>query len=195
MFLGVTGNSGTGQTTVADTFATLGARVCSLDATGHRLLKRNSVRSALAVRLSRPDFMSMSGSEMRAELSRSAFTRTDIMEAVEEVLHPIMRRWALLSRSILENLEGVWVLEGALIFEMGLDGLLDSVVLVCDTEERACKRLEKRDRISSDIVSARWARQLPLSTKRCLAEHVIENRSSLDELIEEARRIYILLTG
>ena len=195
MFLGVTGNSGTGQSTVAAAFAALGANVCSLDATGHRLLERESIRSVLSMRLYRPDFMSMSGSEVRADLSRSAFAWPDIMEAVEAVLHPLMKRWAMFSRSLLGSLEGVWVLEGALIFEMDLDVLLDSVVLVSDTEERSWKRLAKRDGIDRDIVSKRWARQLPLSRKRCLADHVIENSGSLDELNEEAQRLYISLTS
>ncbi len=195
MFLGVTGNSGTGQTTVAAAFSALGASVCSLDATGHRLLERSSVRSALAKRLYRPDLISMSGPELRAELSHYAFARPDIMEAVEAVLHPLMKRWTFLSRSLLGNREEVWVLEGALIFELNLDGLLDSVVLVSDTEKRSCKRLEKRDGIGRDIVSARWARQLPLGRKKRLADHVIENSGSLDELNEEAQRLYISLTG
>jgi dephospho-CoA kinase len=195
MFLGVTGNSGTGQTTVAAAFSALGASVCSLDATGHRLLERNSVRSALARGLYRPDLISLSGPELRRELSLYAIDRPDVMETVEAVLHPLMKRWAFLSRSLLRNREGVWVLEGALIFEMNLDGLLDSVVLVSDTEERSCKRLEKRDGIGRDIVSARWARQLPINRKKYLADHVIDNSGSLAELNEEAKRLYISLTG
>jgi dephospho-CoA kinase len=195
LFIGVTGNSGTGQTTVARVFSAMGAGVCSLDETGHRLLEREVVRYALAKRLYKPELKSMPGSGVRRELSRTAFSSPGTMDAVEEVLHPLMKRWAVLSRSRLEDIEGVWVLEGALIFEMGLEGLFDRVILVRDTMERSAHRLSARDGIGNEVVTARWARQWTLDRKAGLADCVLENSASLDELNEKARRLYISLTG
>ena len=76
-----------------------------------------------------------------------------------------------------------------------LSQTMDSVILVADTPERASARLQARDGIGSDTVSSRWARQWPIERKRILADHVIENSGTLEELNDSARRLYISLTG
>jgi dephospho-CoA kinase len=192
-FLGVTGNSGTGQSTVAGVFGELGARVCSLDAAGHRLLDRFYVRSDLAMRLYRPELTTLSVVRIREELGLRAFRDVGVMDALESVLHPRMKRWASLGRRMLDGEGGVTVLEGALIYELGLDRLLDRVVVVTDTIERAGSRLENRDGVGTDIVSARWQRQWPIERKAGLADFVLENSGSLGELNDAARNLYISL--
>jgi len=193
MFVGITGNSGTGQSAVAAVFAGMGAVVCSLDGAGHRLLDRKYVRSDLAMKLYRPELTHMTGLSVRTELARSAFTDHGIMEALESVLHPRMRRWASLSRQLLDGSGGVVVLEGALIFELGLDALLDRMVVVTDTERRSAERLRARDGVGPEIVTARWKRQWNLQRKAGLADYVLENRGTLSELNEEAKNLYISL--
>jgi dephospho-CoA kinase len=195
MFVGITGNSGTGQSAVAAVFAGMGARVCSLDETGHRLLDRQYVRSRLAMVLYRPELTSMTGPCVRAELARSAFADGRVMEALESVMHPRMSRWARLSRRLLEGSGGMSVLEGALLFELGLDSLVDRIVVVTDTERRAAERLRSRNGVGPDTVTARWKRQWNLQRKAGLADYVLENRGTLEELNAEAANLYISLAG
>jgi len=194
MFIGLTGNSGTGQTTVAGVFQKLGARVCSLDETGHRLMDRRQVRSALAKSFYRPEFEHISGALIRRQLADSIFLEQEHLTLLESILHPMMIRWAGLCRSILEGSPGVWVLEGALLFELGLEKLVDTVILVSDSLNRAQERLVDRDRIDTEVVLARWAHQWPLSRKRHLASIVLDNCGTLEELTEKAERLYISLT-
>jgi dephospho-CoA kinase len=106
----------------------------------------------------------------------------------------MMIRWAGLCRSVLEGSPGIWVLEGALLFELGLDTLVDMVILVSDSLNRVQERLIDRDRISTDVVVARWAHQWPLSRKRDLADIAVDNCGTLEELTEKAERLYISLT-
>lgn len=194
MFIGITGNSGSGQTTVAGVFERLGARVCSLDETGHRLMERRQVRSALAKSFCRPEFEHISGTEIRRQLGDSIFLDQERLTLLESVLHPMMIRWAGICRSTLEGNPGIWVLEGALLFELGLETLVDTVVLVSDSLNRVQERLIERDRIDAEVINARWAHQWPLSRKRHLADIVVDNSGTLEELTEKAERLYISLT-
>jgi len=194
MFIGITGNSGSGQTTVAEVFERLGARVCSLDETGHRLMERRQVRSALAKSFCRPEFEHFSGAEIRRQLSDSIFLEQELLTLLESVLHPVMIRWAGLCRSVLDDRPGIWVLEGALLFELGLERHADTVILVSDSLNRVQERLIDRDRIDPEIVLARWAHQWSLSRKRHLADIVVDNSGTLEELTEKAERLYISLT-
>lgn len=173
--VGITGNSGSGQSTAAGFAAEVCSGVCSLDAVGHRLLDRTYVISDLAMRLCRPDLLRLRGVALRRELGRSAFSDPALLDAVNAVLHPRMIGWARSAAVTLRTLPGLRVLEGALIIELGIAPLLDRLIVVRDTLERSARRVGLRDGIPEAEVARRWSRQLPLETKAEMADWVVDN--------------------
>jgi dephospho-CoA kinase len=173
--VGITGNSGCGQSTAAGFASGFCDGVCSLDVIGHRLLERRYVISDLAERLCRPDLLGLQGPALRGELGRTSFSDPVLMEAVNSVLHPRMQGWARSAAVRLGTLPGLWVLEGALIVELGLAPLLDRLIVIRDTLERCAARVSIRDGVSEAETALRWRRQLPLETKASMADWVIDN--------------------
>jgi dephospho-CoA kinase len=176
--VGITGNSGCGQSTAAAFASGFCDGVCSLDVIGHRLLDRSYVASDLALRLCRPDLLRLRGTELRRELGRTAFSDPALMDAVNSVMHPRMLGWARTSAARLRTLRGLWVLEGALIVELGLAPMLDRLIVVRDTIERCAARVTARDGVPETETALRWKMQLPLETKASMADWVIDNAGS-----------------
>ena len=184
MLVGLTGNSGTGTSTVAGFWREAGATVCSLDHTGHRLMEKPRTKVALGID------PNLSGPAARALIREKAFTDPSVLARINQVMHPVMTRWACYCAARLRNRPGITVLEGALIFEMGMAGVFDLTVAVVDTPERAFLRIFSRDGVSRAAMQGRWQNQLSPAEKAQRADLVIHNSESIEKLKEVSLSVY-----
>jgi dephospho-CoA kinase len=76
-----------------------------------------------------------------------------------------------------------------LLFEVGLDGTLDSVVVVWAPPAVQRVRLAARDGLSGDEADARLAAQLPIDEKAARADFVVENVGLPADLDDKAARL------
>ncbi len=181
LLIGITGNSGCGQTTAAE-FLADHATVCFLDELGHRLLGKEYVRKELASAFGNPEIVSMSGEEVRKYLSNLVFDNPKLMERLNVVVHPRMARWVRNAAAALRKREGIWILEGALLFELALGDVFDETVLIRDSLERCAERLVLRDGINEEDAKKRWNFQLALEEKASMAGTVVDNNGDLEYL-------------
>ncbi len=188
--IGITGNSGCGQTTAAKYISKDCSGICSLDQIGHRLLNRKYVISELSDAFSRPEFNHMNGESIRNELRKIVLNDTKAYAVLNSVLHPRMIRWAACSARILRKSEGIWVLEGALICELGIHELLDYLIVVQDSEKRCISRVAARDNISFKDAAKRWEVQLPIENKLTMADEIVNNSGELDNMKEQILTIF-----
>lgn len=188
--MGITGNSGCGQTTAAGFAKEFCRGVCSLDRIGHRLLKKDYVVREVALGFGRDDFTRMSSSELRSELGKLVFGNNDDLVTLNSIIHHRMVGWARNSAEVLRPRPGIWLLEGALIYELGLDALLDTVVVVRDTAERCFERTAERDGVTGRTVMRRWNGQLDLEDKVSMADYVLKNSGGLDYLKRQVITIF-----
>lgn len=186
MIVGLTGNSGTGASTVAGFWRELGCNVCHFDHAGHRLMEKARVRKALGI----PGFENLTGAEARKFLRERAFTEPELLARISLAMHPVMKRWVGFMADKHRNSPGIWVLEGALLFELGLERVFDRIVAVVDTPERAFSRILQRDGLSGAAVEGRWRNQLPPGEKAGRSCIVIDNSGDLDHLREVSTSAY-----
>jgi len=127
-----------------------------------------------------PELSEIRGDELRAALRDIVFSDPVQMEKLNSIVHPRMKRWAVSSAARLRNgaATGIWVLEGALIYELGLDVLLDLVIVVSDTPERCARRISERDGVSTGVALQRWNFQMSLDEKEATSDIVIANHGS-----------------
>ena len=188
--IGITGNSGCGQTTAAKYISNDCSGICSLDQIGHRLLDRQYVISELADVFSRPDFNNMDGKSIRSELRKIVLNDTKAYANLNSVLHPRMIRWVVNSARILRKLKGIWILEGALICELGIHEYLDYLIVIQDSESRCISRVAARDKISLKEAAKRWEVQLPIDKKSAMADGVVNNSGELDNMKQQILTIF-----
>ncbi len=191
MLVGLTGCSGSGASTVAGIWKSLGAEVCSLDAAGHRFLDKRGCAVELQEGLGIPGLGSMGSSDIRKTLRERAFADPDLLKGINAVLHPRLRRWAGLAAATLKGGRGIFVLDAALLFELGIDTLADFTVTVRDTMERSAARIAERDGLTEGTALGRWRSQMDIHEKCARSHFVIENRGTITELHNIASDIFI----
>ncbi|MCD4701766.1 MAG: dephospho-CoA kinase [Candidatus Aegiribacteria sp.] len=112
------------------------------------------------------------------------------MTILNSVLHPRMVRWASTSAAFLKNSKGIRVIEGALLYELGIDRYLNYMIVIEDTPDRSAERLVLRDGITAINALKRWKRQLPINVKASRADYVVHNSQDLDYMKQQILNIF-----
>lgn len=194
--IGLTGGIASGKSTVGRLLAARGLPVLDADqfarealAPGHAGARAVLARYGETVR-AEGDALQASGTTEaidRAALGRIVFAEPAERRWLEELVHPLVRECFATELARLAAAPVV-VLMIPLLFEAGLDELCSEVWLVdCDPEQQR-ERLIGRDQFSAAEAEARLAAQWPLERKRPLADQLIDNRGTPEQLEAQVDR-------
>ncbi|MBA2667796.1 MAG: dephospho-CoA kinase [Trueperaceae bacterium] len=182
MRVGLTGNIGSGKSTVAALLAELGAAVIDADALAREATRDPGVLVRIADEI---------GSEyVRAgELDRAALAALVFDDAVartrlEAIVHPWVREAAAAREAdaIARDHPALVVHDVPLLFETGLDATMDATVVVRAPLAARVARVVARGGVDADTVHARDAAQLPLDEKAERATFVVDNSGHHEHL-------------
>jgi len=167
--IGLTGSSGSGKSTVARMLSEMGAHVIDVDKAGHRVIAPGGAAFA--------EVVAAFGTAERKELGAIVFADEAKRRLLEGIVHPLMvREVAEEARKV----QGLCVIDAALLFEMGLDGVCDEVWLVKADAGVMLERIVARDGVGKEAAEARLR---SLREKDVgVAQVVIVNNGSLGEL-------------
>ncbi|HEX5236391.1 MAG TPA: dephospho-CoA kinase [Silvibacterium sp.] len=204
---GLTGGLGSGKTTVAAMFRSLGAHVIEADTLGRELMSPGrSVYDAVIQHFGR-EVVRADGSLDRSLLADLAFRQGRLAELNRMVHPPVIaaqQQWA--DSIFAKDPRAVAIVESALIFEADRQGSVpgwrqrfDRIILVTAPEELRVARFA--DRLSQNAgappraeleadARRRIAAQIPESEKIALADFVIHNSGSLYATRVETERIF-----
>jgi dephospho-CoA kinase len=186
---GLTGNIGSGKSTVGRLLAAAGIPVVDADQVAREVVETG--RPALREIASRfPGVLLPDGSLDRKALAQRVFADKDEREALNHIIHPriaeeVSERLAALAAAG----HPVAVYEAALIVENGLHAGLDGLVVVVARPEQQVARLRLRDAMSEADARARIAAQLPSAEKVRHATVAIENSGTEAELAAQVDRL------
>lgn len=183
LHVGVTGNIGSGKSSVARRLAELGAAVIDADALARDATEDPEVLAAIARQLG-PDLV-VQGRLDRAATARRVFADAGARRRLSAIVHPWVRRASAALREELERSEeapAVVVLDIPLLFENGLEAGLDAVIVVDAPLELRVARVAARSGLDPDEVRARDAAQMPLADKVARADFVVDNGGSPQQL-------------
>jgi len=182
IIIGITGNIGSGKSTVAQLLRAWGYPVLDLDLLAERA--RENKKEELR-RLFPEAFRG--GVLDRRALGRLVFADPERLRALEDLLHPEIRR--LLEEELARLQAPLVFLEIPLLFEKGWEGRLDATLLVAAPWEERLRRVVARSGLSPEEVLARERAQMPEEEKRKRATWVVENAGSLEDLEGALRRV------
>jgi dephospho-CoA kinase len=186
IILGLTGSIGMGKSTTAKLFAEAGVPVYDADATVHMIYQGEA---APAVEAAFPG-TTAGGKVDRGKLSAQVVGDPAAMRRLEQVVHPMLRAY---HQKFLHDSEQagapVAVVDVPLLFETGGEKRVDAVVVVTTTPEIQRQRVLARDNMTSDMLDAILARQLPDAEKRRRADFVVDTSHGLDPVRARIRDI------
>lgn len=170
--IGLTGGIGSGKTTVARIFESLGIPVYYADDAAKRVMDEDpELRAALIRHFGEQTFEN--GVLNRSYLSGMVFKDPAKLELLNSLVHPATIADA--ARWMEQQKTPYAIKEAALIFESGAQEHLDQVIGVTAPTAIRIQRTMQRDGSSREAVQARMQRQLSDSIKMKLCDHVIYN--------------------
>ena len=186
---GLTGNIGSGKSTVGRLLAARGIPVVDADQVAREVVEPGS--AALRDIGSRfPGVLRPDGSLDRKALAARVFADSREREALNAIIHPrIADEVASRMAALAAGGEMVAVYEAALIVENGLHEGLDGLILVTAPVAAQVDRLRLRERMEEAEARARIAAQLPASEKAKHATVVIDNSGTEADLQAQVERV------
>lgn len=175
--IGLTGSIGMGKSTSAKLFAGSGIPVNDSDAVVHDLY------AGAAAPLVEAEFPGTvkDGAVDRQELGRQLSQRPDGFEALERIVHPLVRQREaeFVERERARGSEMV-LLDIPLLFETGAEDRVDIIVVVsCDPQIQR-DRVLARPNMTEEKFNMILSRQTPDAEKRARADYVIDTSHPIE---------------
>jgi len=188
--VGLTGGIASGKSTVAAILRRLGATIINADELSREVVQPEQEAWEEIIKTFGPDILQEDKTLDRRKLRKIVFDNPDARKKLEAIIHPRVR--ALAERRISELAaagSSVIVYEVPLLFEAQIHLWLRPVILVaCDLETQK-KRLLERDHLTELEAQQHLDAQMSLEEKRKLADYLIENDGTLEELEQDVRAV------
>jgi len=189
--IGLTGGIGSGKTTIARYFESLGVPVYIADDEAKKILFLPDVVNELTEKFGNqvldgnlPD---------KAKIAALVFNDPKKLAALNAIIHPKVA--AHFKNWITENTGKLFVIkETAILFESGSYKDCDAVILVTAPAEVRIQRVMQRDGTSRDKVLQRMANQWDDDKKAALSNYIINN-TNLESAKEQAVKIVKLINS
>lgn len=191
LLIGLTGNIASGKSEVARILAGLGATVIDADQLAREAVAPASPALGAIVARWGSGVLLQDGTLDRAALRRIVFADPAERAALEAIVHPeVRRRRDALVAAARARGDAVVVADIPLLFEAGLAGDVDRIVLVDAPEPVRLARLITRRGLGEAEARRMMASQLPSGSKRARAHVVIDNDGTLEVLHRRTEAVW-----
>lgn len=184
--IGLTGNFGTGKTTVSNIMSGLGVVVVSTDEIGHRVLENDPQINKQLVSAFGDEITDAEGKIDRRKLGEIAFRSRHGTELLNDIMH------ALLKQKIIESIEkcrsdgvDIMVLESALLPRYEWIPLINEFWTTTLPQDVIVERMKKQRNYAENEVLDRIKRQISPQDMLKQADVIIDTNCSLEELKEK----------
>ena len=185
--VGLTGGIGSGKSLAAQFFSQLGALVIDADQLARSVIERGS-EGFDEVLLRFGDTVLKNGDIDRVALGQIIFENPQAKKDLEEIIHPRIR--AEFEEAVASLNPGqIMVYEIPLLVETNAADRFDFVITVESAADLRKQRLRARGMFHSDI-EKRMASQATEEQRRAIADCVLTNDGSEDELLRQVENVW-----
>ena len=186
--VGLTGGIGSGKSTVADEFASLGIDLVDADIAARAVVEPGSAALiAIADHFGR-ELIQSDGSLDRKALREIVFHNEAEKAWLEQLLHPLIGQW--LKQQIQASQSPYCILVSPLLLETAQVELVDRVLVVDVLESTQVQRTLARDGGNEDTVRAIIAAQIGRQERLERADDVFDNEAALDTLSSRVQLLH-----
>jgi dephospho-CoA kinase len=171
--VGLTGNIGSGKSTVARIFEILGVPVYRADDAGRKFLEEESVVRELESTFGK-EILEDATTIDRKKLANLVFNDPEALETLNGIIHPRVRQ-DLNSWMETQKAHPYIIQEAAILFESGFNEAFDAIIFIRCPKEVAIQRVTRRDSTTRETVLVRMQNQWPEDKKIPLSDYVITN--------------------
>lgn len=187
--IGITGNIGSGKSTVAHLFETFGAVRISADEIAKHFTDSDSPIKEELRAIFGDVIFDPNGDPIKSKIAELSFSNQALLAAMNALIHPLVRkRFQALFESSKPGSLVAW--EVPLLFETDAHTLCDVKVCVTANPSVAWERVRARGGMTRADFEKRNAAQLDLEKKKSLSDFVIPNDNSIEELEKKSKEVF-----
>jgi dephospho-CoA kinase len=186
--IGLTGGIGSGKSTVSQLLVQRGAVLIDADVLAREVVAAGTPGLAAVVDAFGPQVLADDGSLDRPALAAVVFADPEARRRLDGIVHPLVRQRAAELVAAAPP-DGVVVQDVPLLVETGQAGAYDLVLVVEADEETRVARLVERGLAEADA-RARIAAQATDEQRRAVADVVLDNSGTPEELAEQVDRFW-----
>lgn len=193
--IGLTGNIGSGKSTVAQLLVKRGAALIDSDTLAREATRDPEVLQKIANALG--EDLIREGELDRPKTAERVFGDQAARETLNGIIHPWVRQKSearALELAQRPSPPDIILMDIPLLFENALERGLDAVIVVDAPLEVRIGRVRARSGLSEQEVRARDGAQMPLSEKVERADYVVDNRGDKKALEPQLERLWLQLT-
>jgi dephospho-CoA kinase len=187
--LGLTGGIGSGKSAAAGEFARLGAAVVDTDEIARHLTEPSGAAMPHIKSLFGEAFVAASGALDREAMRRRVFSDPAAKQALEQLLHPMIRAE---SERLIGQANAPYVVHVVPLLVESADyrTRVDRVLVVDAPEEIRIARVRARSRLGAEEVRAIIRNQASRAERLAAADDVIDNGGALQALREQVAALH-----
>ncbi len=191
--IGVTGGIGSGKSSVARILKDLGAAVIDADVLAKSVTSAGGKAFNELIGYFGNEIVGEDGELDRKKLAKAAFSDTEKLKMLNAITHKYIAEKIYDTVEILKG-TGKWdtiVIDAPIPVEKGFKDLADEIWVVVADKEARIRRVMERSGYTYDEVAARIDSQMSDDEYLELADEVIRNDNSIEELEQAVVRLFL----
>lgn len=196
IIIGITGTFGSGKSTVAALLEEQGATVIDADLIARQVVEPGEPALEEIRREFGEEYILPDGTLNRPMMADVIFKSPTLREKINSIIHPrvideMKRQTEAYTQQFQQTGNPAVIVHNVpLLLEVGLQSLVDEVVVVTIEEDERMRRVKERDGLTEAQITERVASQWPQSRKTELARHIIDNSGSFGDTRQKVKRLY-----
>jgi dephospho-CoA kinase len=190
LLVGLTGGIGSGKSTVARLLEKRGAVVFDADLLAREAVAPGTPGHAAVIERFGADVLAPGGELDREALASIVFADPSARRDLEQIVHPEVRRLFAEGSEAYRDTDRVVVFSAPLLVESGMHTAFEILVVVSASVATQIERLMRQRGMSEASIRARIDAQAPLEDKAAVADFIVDNEGSLDELESQVERLW-----
>jgi len=191
--VGLTGGIGSGKSEVSRRLAALGAVIIDADVAARQVVAPGTPGLARIAEAFGPGVLRPDGALDRERLGVIVFSDPAQLAKLNAITHPLIGEWMQAAeRAATETADGnpIVIYDAALLAESGRWANYDLVIVVDVPPEMQVDRLVSQRGMAPDQARARLAAQASREQRLALADVIIDNSGSLDDLDRRVAEVW-----
>ena len=186
--VGLTGGIGSGKSAVTKIFEGLGVKVVDADVASRQpVMKGQPALKKIAEKFG-ANILTSEGELDRRKLREIIFNDNSAKDWLENLLHPLIHQ--ILIDDLTSVSSSYAILVSPLLFETNQKDLCSKTIVVDTSEDRQIDRTSKRDNVEASQVKSIIDSQLDRKSRNELADIIVTNDGSLQELEVKVKKIH-----
>jgi dephospho-CoA kinase len=190
LLVGLTGGIGSGKSTAARMLRDLGAVVFDADMLAREAVAPGTEGHRAVVERFGADVLAPGGELDREALAAVVFADPAARRDLEAIVHPEVRRLFAEGSEAYRDSDRVVVLSAPLLVETGMHSAFEVLVVMAVPVRVQVERLMRDRGMSEEEIRARMEAQAPFEDKAAVADILLDNEGSPEDLKRQVDRIW-----